>query len=75
MEGKRQIMSRMKMIGMNNRITAEEFRSHIEEDDFFRRFGNPVFIIREEEPELVCMAWEYYERLLSKIAVDEERAD
>ena len=40
-----------------NRITAEQFCSHIAEDDFFRRFGNPVFIINEEEPELVCMAW------------------
>lgn len=47
-----------------NRITVEEFCAHIEEEDFFRRYGNPVFITREGELGLVCMAWEYYKRLL-----------
>lgn len=74
MERNQQNMNPAMMMEMN-RITVEEFRAHIEEEDFFRRYGNPVFITREGKPGLVCMAWEYCKRLLSQISADEDPAD
>ena len=74
MERNQQNMNPAMMMEMN-RITVEEFCAHIEEEDFFRRYGNPVFITREGELGLVCMAWEYYKRLLSQISADEDPAD
>ena len=74
MERNRQNMNLVKRMKMN-RITAVQCCAHIAEDDFFRRFGNPVFIINGEEPVIVCMAWEYYERLLSQIPAEEDPAE
>ena len=44
-------------------ITEREFTTHIGDDDFCRRYGNPVFIRQQDGDGLVCMAWEHYERL------------
>ena len=55
---------------MMNRITENEFLTHIEDHDFFRRYGNPVIITRKGGADLVCMAWEYYERLMSVVSKD-----
>ena len=46
-----------------NMITQKEFCSHIEDDDFLHRYGNPVAIQAENGSILICMAIEYYERL------------
>ena len=48
-------------------ISAEEFAEHIEEEDFFLRYGNPVRIFTENGHEYLCMAIELYERLFGKV--------
>ena len=47
-------------------ISAEEFAEHIEEEDFFLRYGNPVRIFTENGFEYLCIAIELYERLFGK---------
>ena len=47
-------------------ITQQEFCSHIEDDDFLYKYGNPVAIQAEDGSILVCMAIEYYERMTGK---------
>ena len=48
-------------------ISAEEFAEHIEEEDFFLRYGNPVRIFSENGHEYLCIAIELYERLFGKV--------
>ena len=48
-------------------ISAEDFTRHMAEDDFLLRYGNPVVIRRDDKRDLLCMAWEYYERLCGQI--------
>ena len=55
----------MKLPGINE-ITQQEFCSHIEDDDFLYKYGNPVAIQAEDGSRLVCMAIEYYERMTGK---------
>ncbi len=55
----------MKLPGINE-ITQQEFCSHIEDDDFLYKYGNPVAIQAEDSSILVCMAIEYYERMTGK---------
>ena len=45
-------------------ISVSEFREHIEEDDFPLRYGNPVVINSDNGKKLVCLSWEFYERLM-----------
>ena len=56
----------MKLPGINV-ITQQEFCSHIEDDDFLYKYGNPVAIQAEDGSILVCMAIEYYERMRKTI--------
>ena len=37
-------------------ISAKEFADHIEEDNFFLRYGNPVRIFTEDGHEYLCIA-------------------
>ena len=55
----------MKLPGINV-ITQQEFCSHIEDDDFLYKYGNPVASQAEDGSILVCMAIEYYERMTGK---------
>ncbi len=55
----------MKLPGINV-ITQQEFCSHIEDDDFLYKYGNPVAIQAEDGSILVCMAIEYYEHMIGK---------
>ena len=48
-------------------ISEAEFTGNIEKDDFCLRFGKPVLIRPEGSKPLVCMAWEYYERIQKRI--------
>lgn len=48
-------------------ISAEEFAEHIEEENFFLRYGNPVRIFTEDGHECLCIAIELYERLFGKV--------
>lgn len=45
-------------------LSAEEFAENVGGNDFFRRYGNPVWIREKSGDGLVCMAREYYERML-----------
>lgn len=47
-------------------ISAEEFRACVDQDDFLRRYGNPVVIRSSGQRDVVCMAREYYERLMQE---------
>ena len=47
-------------------ISAEEFRACVDQDDFLRRYGNPVVIHSGGQRDVVCMAREYYERLIQE---------
>lgn len=56
-----------------NMITQQDLCEHIEDDDFFLRYGNPVAIQGEDGNILVCMAMEYYEQMTGeKIVCDKE---
>lgn len=48
-------------------IPLDDFLEHLNDDDFFQRFGNPVLVHREQEIEAVYMAREYYERLAKEM--------
>ena len=47
-------------------VPQEELISYVDNDDFLRRYGNPVIIKSEGHGDLVCMAREYYERLMTE---------
>lgn len=49
-----------------NVISQQEFYSHIEDDDFLCKYGNPVAIQAEDGSILVCMAIVYYKRMTGK---------
>jgi len=55
-------------------ISAEEFRACVDQDDFLRRYGNPVVIRSSGQRDVVCMAREYYERLMQErnLFIDDE---
>ena len=50
------------LLRYSNRITQTEFCEHIDDDDFFKVYGNPVVIETDEGKDLICMTVEYYER-------------
>ena len=45
-------------------ITQQEFFDHIEEDDFFLVYGNPVVIRSDSGVKLLCIAFPMVERLM-----------
>lgn len=45
-------------------ISQKEFVDHIEGENFFQLFGNPVIINCDNGKKLVCMAWAMAERLM-----------
>ena len=55
-------------------ISVEEFRAYVDQDDFLRRYGNPVVIRSGGQRDVVCMAREYYERLMQErdLFIDDE---
>ena len=48
-------------------ITQQEFCDHIEDDDFFLVYGNPVVIREDSGTRLLCMAFPMWERLMKSI--------
>ncbi len=48
-------------------ITEETFLAHFESEDFLRRYGNPVVVRGRDHHDLVCMAAEYYQRLVQTL--------
>ena len=53
-------------------ISAEEFAEHIEEDDFFLKYGNPARIFTKDGHEYLCIAIELYERLFGKVEIPDD---
>lgn len=48
-------------------ITEETFLAHFESEDFLLRYGNPVVVRGRDHHDLVCMAAEYYQRLVQEL--------
>lgn len=46
-----------------NMITQQELCDHIEDDNFFLRYGNPTAIKADDGTVLLLMAIEYYEKM------------
>lgn len=40
-------------------ITVEELQDHIEDDNFYRVYGNPVVVMRDNRPDCVVVSIEY----------------
>ena len=55
-------------------ISYQEFKDHIEDDDLFLTYGNPVIVNTEDGKKFVCMAWSMYERYL-RLTGQNEKAD
>ena len=53
-------------------ITQQEFCDHIEDDDFFLIYGNPVVIREDSGSKLLCIAFPMWERLMKSIGRGEE---
>lgn len=47
-------------------MTQEEFVEHIEDEDFFRKYGNPVIIRAESGDDCVAMSVQLYDRIAEK---------
>ena len=45
-------------------ITQREFCDHVDDDDFFLVYGNPVVIIADNGTKLFCIVFPMYERLI-----------
>ena len=57
-----------------NIISQQEFCTHSSDDDFLRRYGNPVAIRSDDGMMLVCMAVEYYEQMTGdKVKIVDDR--
>ena len=50
-------------------ISEEDFCAYADREDFLRRYGNPVIIRGKNQRDLVCMAREYYERLMQDLGM------
>lgn len=44
--------------GLEKEITQDDFVEHLEDDNFFEAYGNPVVIQSKEHGELVCMSYD-----------------
>ena len=53
-------------------ITQQEFCDHIEDDDFFLVYGNPVVIRADSGTKLLAIAFPFYERQMRLIGRGDE---
>ena len=70
-ENETEVIARNRAMSMESKsvlklheISLKEFVDHIDEENFFQLFGNPVIINSDNGQRLVCMAWSMAERLL-----------
>ena len=54
-------------------ITQEEFVEHIEDEDFFRKYGNPVIIRTGSGDDCVAMSAQLYDRIAEKCGLPETK--
>ena len=53
-------------------ISQAEFREHMEDDDFFLIYGNPVIVDCDDRKRLLAIAWPLAKRLLRAAGRGEE---
>ncbi|MBP3902566.1 MAG: hypothetical protein J6D53_14110 [Blautia sp.] len=53
-------------------ISQQEFCDHIDDDDFFLVYGNPVIIKADSGTKLLCIAFPMYERIMRSIGRENE---
>ena len=53
-------------------ISQQEFCDHIDDDDFFLVYGNPVIIKADSGTKLLCIAFPMYERIMCSIGMGDE---
>lgn len=53
-------------------ISQAEFCEHLDDDDFFLAYGNPVVLKTDTERKILCMAWPMAERLMRQSGQGEE---
>ena len=53
-------------------ISQQEFCDHIDDEDFFLVYGNPVIIKADSGTELLCIAFPIVERLMRSAGRDAE---
>ena len=53
-------------------ITQQEFCDHIEDEDFFLVYGNPVVIRADSGTKLLAIAFPMYERLMRLVGRGDE---
>ena len=53
-------------------ISQAEFREHMEDDDFFLIYGNPVIVNCDDRKRILAIAWPLAERLLRAAGRGEE---
>ena len=54
-------------------MTQKEFVEHIEDEDFFRKYGNPVIIRTESGDDCVAMSAQLYDRIAEKCGLPETK--
>ena len=54
-------------------MTQEEFVEHIEDEDFFRKYGNPVIIRTGSGDDYVAMSAQLYDRIAEKCGLPETK--
>ena len=54
-------------------MTQEEFVEHIEDKDFFRKYGNPVIIRTGSGDDCVAMSAQLYDRIAEKCGLPETK--
>lgn len=51
------------------KISEEDFCAYADREEFLRQYGNPVIIRGKNQRDLICMAREYYERLMQDLSM------
>ena len=54
-------------------MTQKEFVEHIEDNDFFRKYGNPVIVRAESGDDCVAMSAQLYDRIAEKCGLPETK--
>ena len=60
-------------------VSEQELLDHVEDEDFFTRYGNPVLVQSKDGSEVVFMSFELYERMMREAGkgdeIDQVKAD
>lgn len=53
-------------------VSEQELLDHVEDEDFFTRYGNPVLVQSKDGSEVVFMSFELYERMMREAGKGDE---